>query len=426
MGGEGKTDLFILEDSGYEQLLPLTWLRPVYDLRCGILTLREKILRAYGVSRRDPYGETGGLGCRSYLAPLVAEQNPGFMVNQVEGENLLIVNGRVIWNAELARRIPLAGPDRVYKVGDQVVAARLSSANLGKMDWQTPITADSFPKIAEEQVEATIITWFWDLLHQNAAQLVADFELLAKPGQLEGEVHRGAHLMGEENIFIAPEAKVGPGVVLDAEEGPIFIDENATIMANAVIQGPVFVGRKSTIKFGARIYPGTAIGEVCKVGGEVNECIIHSYANKPHDGFLGHAYLGMWVNIGGGTSNSDMKNDYGEVRVVVGNETVGTGSMFVGCAIGDHTKTGINTMLNAGTVVGVGCNLYGGGLPPKVVPSFSWGGAEGLVEYRLDKFLQVVRKVKDRRSKELSAAEEGVLRHVFEATAGERGAVAGT
>ena len=411
--------LFILEDSGYEQLLPLTWLRPVYDLRCGILTLRDKTLKAYGV-------ETGGLGCRSYLGPLVAEQSPGFMVNQVEGESLLIVNGRVIWNGELARQIPLAGPDRVYKVGGQVVAARLSGANLGKMNWQTPITHESFPKLAEEQVEATFITWFWDLLHHNAAQLVADFELLARPGRLEGEVHQGAHLLGEESIFIAPGAKVGPGVVLDAGEGPIFIDENATIMPQAVIRGPAYVGKQSIIKIGAKIYEGTSIGEVCKVGGELVQSIIHSYANKQHDGFLGHAYVGMWVNIGGGSNNSDLKNDYGEVRVVMGGETVGTGSIFVGCAIGDHTKTGIGTMINSGSVLGVGCNLYGAGLTPKEVPSFSWGGAESLVEYRLEKFLQAARKVMDRRKQELSPVEEAVIRHVFEATAGERGAVVGT
>jgi len=261
---------------------------------------------------------------------------------------------------------------------------------------------------------------FWDLMHHNATQLEADFGLLAKPGEIEGEVHKGAHLLGEGNIFIASGATVGPGVVLDAGEGPIFIDEHATIMPQAVIQGPAYVGKQSIIKIGAKIYEGTSIGEVCKVGGEVEECIIHSYANKQHDGFLGHAYLGMWVNLGSGTNNSDLKNDYGEIRVMMGGETVGTGSMFVGCAIGDHTKTGIGTMINTGSVLGVGCNLYGGGLLPKDVPSFSWGGADGLVEYRLEKFLQVARKVMGRRSKELSPVEEAVIRHVFAATAPTR------
>ena len=405
--------LFIVEDGGYRNLLPLAWVRPAYDLRCGILSLREKILKAYAA-------KSCGLGCRDYLQELLAEQNPGFQVNQVDSDRALIVNGRVVFDATLAKKIPLDGPDKLYKAGDEVVAARLSGKNLEGMDWRTPITSASYPKMDEEAVEATVIQWPWDLVHHNASQLESDFALLAKPGQVEGKVYDGVYLLEKSNIYIAPGAKVKPGAVLDAEGGPIFIDEGAKIFPNATIEGPACIGKKSAIKIGAKIYEGTTIGEVCKVGGEVEESIIHSYSNKQHDGFLGHAYLGMWVNLGADTNNSDLKNDYGNVKVVINGETINSGSMFVGSTIGDHTKTGINSMLNTGTVLGVACNVYGAGLPPKYVPSFCWGGADNLVEYRFDKCMQVAKAVMARRDIELSAAEEGVLRKVFELTAEER------
>jgi UDP-N-acetylglucosamine diphosphorylase/glucosamine-1-phosphate N-acetyltransferase len=191
-------------------------------------------------------------------------------------------------------------------------------------------------------------------------------------------------------------------------------------MPQSTIAGPTYIGKGSTIKVGAKIYAGTSIGEVCKVGGEVEESIMHSYSNKQHDGFLGHAYVGMWVNLGAGTSNSDLKNDYGIVRVEIGGETIDTGSMYVGATIGDHSKTGILTALNTGTIVGTGCNLYGAVLHDKFVPSFTWGEGGAYVEYRLEKFLRVARSVMARRKMELSTAEESMLREAFSLTADER------
>jgi len=216
--------------------------------------------------------------------------------------------------------------------------------------------------------------------------------------------------------------KVKPGVVLDAENGPIYIGSNATIFSNAVIEGPAFVGDRSLIKIGAKIYENTSIGEVCKVGGEVEGSIIHSYSNKQHDGFLGHAYLGMWVNLGADTNNSDLKNNYGNVKMVIDGKAVDTGSMFMGLVMGDHSKSSINTMFNTGTVVGVSSNVYGSGFPPKAVPSFAWGGGGELTTYEIGKAIDVARRVMGRRKMELSPVEEAVLRHVFEQTKNERGA----
>jgi UDP-N-acetylglucosamine diphosphorylase/glucosamine-1-phosphate N-acetyltransferase len=257
-------------------------------------------------------------------------------------------------------------------------------------------------------------------VHHNPGQIKSDFAFFGRSGQIAGKIHPLVTLLAEENIHVAAGAKIKPGVVLDAEDGPIFIDEGATIMANASLQGPLYVGRNSTIKMGAKIYEGTSIGPVCKVGGEVEESIFHAYSNKQHDGFLGHSYLGEWVNLGADTNNSDLKNNYGTVRVRIDGKTIDSGLLFVGLFMGDHAKSGINTMFNTGTVVGVMSNVFGADYPDKFIPSFTWGGAASGETYACDKALEVARRVMARRNRELTKAQESVLRHVFELTAPER------
>jgi UDP-N-acetylglucosamine diphosphorylase/glucosamine-1-phosphate N-acetyltransferase len=238
---------------------------------------------------------------------------------------------------------------------------------------------------------------------------------------MRGLVYEGAHLVNPSNIVIGAGSKIKPGVVLDAEGGPIYIGSNVTVFPNAVIEGPAFVGDRSLIKVGAKIYEHTSIGEVCKVGGEVEASVIHSFSNKQHDGFLGHAYLGMWVNLGADTNNSDLKNNYGSVKVIIDGQTIDSGSMFMGLVMGDHSKSSINSMFNTGTVVGVSSNVFGSGFPPKSVPSFAWGGGEAIKTYDLERALLVARRVMGRRKLELSACEEAVLRTVFDLTKHERG-----
>jgi UDP-N-acetylglucosamine diphosphorylase/glucosamine-1-phosphate N-acetyltransferase len=200
---------------------------------------------------------------------------------------------------------------------------------------------------------------------------------------------------------------------LDASKGPIYIGKNAHIMSHAVVQGPSFIGEGSIIKMHAAIYHNTSIGEVCKVGGEVEESIIHSYSNKQHEGFLGHAYLGSWVNIGASTNNSDLKNNYANVDVYINGKHIDSGSQFVGLIMGDHSKTAINTMFNTGTVVGVSCNIFGAGFPAKYIPSFTWGGSDFLRTYHITKSLEVAKIVMKRRGIELSETEEKLLESVF-------------
>ncbi|MBI2428770.1 MAG: transferase, partial [Ignavibacteriales bacterium] len=223
------------------------------------------------------------------------------------------------------------------------------------------------------------------------------------------------------NIFIDAGTVIKPGVVIDAEEGPVYIGKNVTIMPFSTIVGPAYIGDHSVVKVGAKIYHDTSIGPVCKVGGEIEASILHSYSNKQHDGFLGHSYLGAWVNCGAGTVTSDLKNNYGSVKVYVNGEPVDSGMQFVGVTIGDHSKTAINSTFNTGTVVGVSSNIFGTGFPPKYVPSFSWGAAgETFTTYNADKAINVARKVMIRRTIALTDSEEILFRTIFDLTSNER------
>ncbi len=407
-----SVNLCIFEDEYSARLHPLTLTRPAFDLRCGISLLREKIAHRFPESRVH-------LFCREYLAEVVREATPGVTVNQLPSEPCLFINSRFI----LGEKLPAPGSQKmVWKKDGEVAAAWISGARLAALAQikDGVIPTSWFDDLPVEEIDGTFIRYPWDLVHHNPAQIKNDFAHFNRGGQILGKIYPNVTLLDEKNIYIGAGAKIKPGVVLDAEDGPIYIDEGATIMANATLQGPLFVGAKSAIKMGAKIYEGTSIGEVCKVGGEVEESIVHSYSNKQHEGFLGHAYLGQWVNLGADSNNSDLKNNYGTVKVYVNGEMVDSGSLFVGLTMGDHSKCGINTMFNTGTVVGVMSNVFGAGYPDKFIPSFTWGGIESMETYEIDKALEVARRVMARRKMALSEAQEQMLRQVFEMTASER------
>jgi UDP-N-acetylglucosamine diphosphorylase/glucosamine-1-phosphate N-acetyltransferase len=234
-------------------------------------------------------------------------------------------------------------------------------------------------------------------------------------------VHSGVHVLGKQNIIIENGAVIKPGTVLDAEGGPIYIGKNVNVFPQSTIIGPACILDGSVIKVGAQIYENTTIGPVCKVGGEVEGSIIHSYSNKQHAGFLGHSYLGSWVNLGAGTNNSDLKNNYSKVKVQIGTEQIDTGSMFAGLTMGDHSKSAIGTTLNTGTVVGVCCNIFGYGFPPKYIPSFTWCGPQKpFAVYDIEKAVSVARVVMARRNIELIKVEADLLREVYNSTVEER------
>ena len=227
--------------------------------------------------------------------------------------------------------------------------------------------------------------------------------------------------MGSDNIFVAEGAKV-EGAILNATTGPIYIGKNAELMEGSIVRGPLAMCEYSVVKLGAKIYGATTIGPHCKVGGEINNSVLMGYSNKGHDGFLGNSVLGEWCNIGADTNNSNLKNNYAEVRLW--SEHAGrfekTGLQFCGLIMGDHSKCGINTMFNTGTVVGVSANIFGAGFPRNFVPSFAWGGSAGYSTYKLLKVFEVAEKVMERRGVVFDNKEKAILKHVFELTSEQR------
>ncbi len=423
--------LGLFEDDQVAPLRPLVDARAVYDLRLGIRSLLQ--------TARDAFGQPATtLHVRAPLAAVTA-QRYDFPVNILPADDgLLLVNGRFV-AAEgpaldrLRRAVRERESARAFVAKGTLVAAWLPDAAAAPEALASgdPITPDLFDHLPMETIEdATCIGRLWHLLDALAPALERDFAARTGPYNIletihersDASVHPRAIGVRPERIYIAPGATIRPGAILNAESGPIYIDRKATVMEQAVVRGPAYIGRKSQVKIGANI--GTAaIGTYSKVGGEVHDTVIHSYSNKAHAGFLGHAYLGRWCNLGADTNNSDLKNDYGTVSVY--NAATGdfedTGAQFVGLFMGDHSKTGINVSLNTGTVIGTFCNVYGSGLPPRFVPSFAWGSAaQGFTTYRLEKALRVAEAVMARRDHPLTDADRALLKHVFEQTQAER------
>lgn len=406
-------DICIFEDREVEKLHPLTLTRPVYDLRCGFSSLKEKIMHQFPLS-------AVALHCRTYLEDFVIEDNPGTHVNQLDTDECLFINGRTLVNSSFLTDID-TNRQCLYLAGGQMAAAFLRGENVKAVRFGDALDFQRVQHSVERcEVEANLLAYPWHLIQNNADEIIYDFSKQKSAGEIHADVSEHAVLLNREQVYIGRSSVIKPGVVLDAESGPIYIGNGVTVMANAVIVGPCFIGNNTQIKIGAKIYPGCSIGEVCKVGGEMEETIIHSHSNKQHDGFLGHAYLGQWVNLGADTNNSDLKNNYGNVKVTINGHLVDSGSMFVGLFMGDHSKTGINTMFNTGTVVGAMSNVFGAGLPPKYIPSFSWGGSQGLTEHEVDKAIDTARTVMARRKVTMTGATERMLRHVHELTKPER------
>jgi UDP-N-acetylglucosamine diphosphorylase/glucosamine-1-phosphate N-acetyltransferase len=385
-----------------------------------MFSLKEKILREYPKARVS-------IQCREDLASYMKLRNPGFHVNEIPDDRCLFINGRVIADDSLAKKLPPTyRSDVVFMQGDQVVGAWLSGANLRRMTKRLPflLRREDLEGIPVETTSVRMVSYPWDLIQRNGSELKADFDRFRRArGKGRGRTRFPAsiHLIARSDILIEPGAIVQPGVVLDASDGPIYIGKNVRVFAQATIIGPVCIWDSSWVKVGSQIYENTTIGPVCKVGGEIEESIIHGYSNKQHAGFLGHAYLGTWVNLGAGTNTSDLKNNYGTVKVTMGDKQVDTGLQFVGLTMGDHSKSAINSMFNTGTVVGVCSNIFGFGFPPKYVPSFSWGAAgETFTTYGIEKAIDVARRVMARRSIELTASEAKLFRRVFELTSDER------
>ncbi len=407
--------LCLFEDTKVDHLKPLIWTRPVYDLRLGMRTLLE--------TARDAFRPEGIiLHTRPFLAEIAAQEYD-FPVNELpEGADILFVNGRYIADeGDLLERLRHAAspgePARIFVQNDDVIAA-WAPGNVECRMSNVESFVRNIKGISEERIDgAAMISRLWHLLDALHPALHRDYEARVQAPSTDANVHESVIFVHPDQIYLAPTATVAPGAILNAEEGPIYVDEQATIQEHVVIKGPAYIGPRTQVKAAAHI-EGCAFGYYVKVAGEVEDTVIHSLSNKAHPGFLGSSYLGRWCNLGADTNNSNLKNDYGRVTLydAVEEDFISTGRQFAGLFMRDHSKCGINTMFNTGSVVGVSCNVFGAGFPPRHIPSFSWGGAEGFAEYRLEKALRVAEAVMKRRDVSLSAADRAILDHVFKTT----------
>jgi UDP-N-acetylglucosamine diphosphorylase/glucosamine-1-phosphate N-acetyltransferase len=411
----------LFEDLGVHRFAPLVYFRPVYNLRCGIASLKEKVVARFPRAKLT-------LQCRSFIAGYMRLRNPGALVNEIPADRCLLINGRVVADDRLPRQMAnRSGHDVLFVSGETVVGAWLSGAALRRLmrSFERCLTPEDFSGLPREEVDVRVVHQPWDVVHLNGDEIVADIRWWTKkrrspvsPASLK---RRGVHVLGSSDVHIEDGTIVKPGTVIDAEDGPVYLGRDVRVFPQATIIGPAAIGDRSWVKVNAQIYPKTTVGPVCKVGGEIESSIIHGYANKQHHGFIGHSYIGAWANLGAGTTNSDLKSNYGRVRVMTPDGPVETGQQFVGLMLGDHSKTAINSMFNTGTIVGVCSNIFGHGFPPKYVPSFSWGAAgETLTTFTIERAIEMARRVMARRSIELLDVEDRLFRTIFELTAEER------
>ena len=403
----------IYEDSGCNNLLPMVYMRPVYDLFCGMVSLQEKLIRNFPKASIT-------LHTRSILESVVRDRYLDCLVNDFPAElkEIVFINGRTLLSSETV--LNKLDKNQSFTINNKVVAARLSGDQLTMTikKVQNGITFDlDETAIEKQEIDGVLVEYIWDLIQANSDQIRSDFTF-ANQGKVEPAIDDDT-VIQSKNVFIDKTAKIFPQVIVDGSNGPVFIDRDVVIQPHVYIQGPVYIGPSALIKAGAKLYSGTSIAEGCKIGGEVNNSIILPWSNKAHGGYLGSSYVGSWVNIGAGTNNSNLKNNYGVVKVTVNGEVIDTGLQYIGLIMGDHSKCGINTTYNTGTSVGINCNLYGSAMHEKHIPSFTWGSvADGYTTYKLDKALAVNKTVMSRRKQNLSENNEELLRNVFQLTTG--------
>jgi len=372
-------------------LLPFTFTRPVADIRIGILTIREKWEKYLG--------STTTTLTEDYLS----EKFP-----MVELEENVMINASFLPNEVLAELVRNLEPNQAIFKGEEVIA-------FFTQDTQEEVNFDTY-EIIEYNDDCLFVANPWDIFSKNDAAIREDFELLTEDRKSQ-PIPKSVNVIAPENIFIEEGAKL-EFVTLNASTGPIYIGKDSEIMEGSIIRGPFALCEHAQVKMGAKVYGATTVGPHSRIGGEVSNSVLFAYSNKGHDGFLGNSVLGEWCNLGADTNNSNLKNNYEEVKLW-SYETEGfakTGLQFCGLMMGDHSKAGINTMFNTGTVVGVSANIFGSGFPRNFVPSFSWGGASGFTTYITKKAFETAKIVMSRRNVDFDEKEARILEHIFEET----------
>jgi len=369
-------------------------MRPIADIRVGILTIREKWEKVIG-EKISTLSDT-------YLTqkfPLkTASQN-------------ICINASVLPTEHLASKIKSLKPSQQIIYKGKMIAVYLVEDEIHFTSL--PGNFEGFETINYEE-ELLIIENIWDIFLLNDKALKEDFKMLTKNRKSE-KISSTNKVIGETEIFVEPGARIECSII-NASNGPVYIGKDAEVMEGSIIRGPLALCEHSTIKMGAKIYGATTVGPYSKVGGEVSNSVIFGYSNKAHDGFLGNSVIGEWCNLGADTNNSNLKNNYSHVKVwsFAQKKLVDSGLQFCGLFMGDHSKSGINTMFNTGTVTGVCCNIFGGDFPPKDIPSFFWGGSNGFEMFKINKAIELASEVYKRRNMVFDEKEISIMKHLYE------------
>lgn len=383
---------YILFDGNVRnQLLPFTYTKPVADLRVGIMTIREKW--------EHLLGSTTSTVTEEYLS----EKWP-----MVELEENVMINASYIPSEALVDIIGSLSTKQALYDGEEVIAFYVADGE--------EVHFDDYESRQYAGADVLRIEHTWDIFAKNAQAITRDFEMLTN-GRTSQPIPETVITVNESQIFIEEGATLHFSH-LNAQDGPIYIGKDSEVMEGAMIRGPFALCEHGGVKMSAKIYSGTTIGPYCKVGGEVNNSVLMGYSSKGHDGFLGNSVLGEWCNIGADTNNSNLKNNYASVKLwdYETGRFANTGLQFCGLMMGDHSKCGINTMFNTGTVIGVATNIFGSGFPRNFVPSFSWGGASGFVTHITKKAYETARIAMARRTVEFTEQDEAIMNHIFEET----------
>ena len=387
----------IFEDNNYDLLRPFTDLHASFDLRIGILTNIDRVKHL--ISENDKIQ----LYVRTSIKKIIEEKYPNYLVNPDIYEPGIFLNGNCLWNSD---SIDLIKSDYSYS-NENGLAAFSSNENINRQDIEKIIEDKS---LVSSKINVASIKYLWDSFDFLKDMIHFDAEFLYK--YKKGTLHPSVTLVNPDNIIINEGCNVSAGAVLDASEGPIILDEYSYVDIGALIKGPAYIGKYSKINPGAKIRGPVSIGPYSKIGGEVEDSIIQGFSNKQHDGFLGHSYIGEWVNLGANTNTSDLKNNYGNIRVKINqDDIIDTNKMFIGSIIGDFTKTAISTRLNSGTFIGTGSNVFDNSFIEKFIPAFSWGKEN---KVGLNRFLDSSIKMMNRRDLDMSASLKERLMELYQ------------
>lgn len=394
-------NIILFDSEARAHLQPLTSTRPMGELRLGILTLREKWERRLR-------------GTASYITQEYLQDK--YQIH-IDAENL-VINSGIVPNDQLCRRIDALDMNQALLHEGELVAARLNEEQFEHLIEDEEVHSLQGTELGDS-IPLTFVSRLWELTRLNATAIADDFLLLTS-GRKSQPVPTSNRIMGPiQNIFLEEGAQV-ECCILNASAGPIYIGKDAEVMEGCMLRGPLSLGAHTIVKMGAKIYGGTTIGPGCRVGGEITRSILLGNTNKAHEGYLGDAVLGEWCNLGADTNNSNLKNNYSEVKLwdYATEKFEKSGQQFVGLIMGDHAKCGINTMFNTGTVVGVSANVFGAGFPRNFIPDFAWGGADaGYRTYQFEEVCETAALVMARRDRPFNELEKTILRHVYDGTA---------